>query len=333
MSLGGGLLYNIDSRIELDERTWLYSTVRSWVYTLTHDVRVYLVSPDTMDSICPPERVTGIPVEYSERIGSILDDFFKNPSLREIDRVLGEIEGLSRRYSALGVFIAPTSSKTISVSGGTIELPAIILCLERILDEARVIGKELGLDEDKVFRPLLRIVLAHEQAHALSWKMSRGETYREYKKMYVRVIEEALAQMVAYTNPPRRVSSKGVYEYVMLVSAKRQPVEYSTWRTLIPLLEDRLDVFTYLYMYTTMMTTKRVALLYPLIPFPPHPLYFPVTPYLLRTLHAYYRMLGPFADIFFHEVIEPVMKGLRNTEDLLKIHALSLLHTYTLTTR
>ncbi len=56
-----GLFINIDSGVRVSRADELVCT-NSWVYSYVHDVPVYLVSPDTMDRVCPPDWSAGIPL-------------------------------------------------------------------------------------------------------------------------------------------------------------------------------------------------------------------------------------------------------------------------------
>ncbi|MCD6301595.1 MAG: hypothetical protein J7L82_05955, partial [Staphylothermus sp.] len=87
MSSNLRILRNIDSSIEVSSKIQLYCVSNTWTYPVTSDIPVYLVNPDTLDKICPPERRRGIPREKGKDIERIIDLFLEENPENILDNV------------------------------------------------------------------------------------------------------------------------------------------------------------------------------------------------------------------------------------------------------
>ncbi|RLE86472.1 MAG: hypothetical protein DRJ67_07150 [Thermoprotei archaeon] len=219
----------VDSGVEVSPDLQLYCLDGTWTYPHVPDVPVLLVSPETMDEACPPERRTGINPEHAERLREAAESVWR--SLREY-RLKGRVDAWRRAqgefwsfvreceesYAACGVFLE--RCKELEVKG-----PVILICPERIMESARDSAKALGIYEEEAFRHLLKATVIHEQVHAYAWRRSRGATYRSYNRdPRARVVEEFITQYTAWSH----LSKKG--RILLAHQAETQPLEYRTWR-------------------------------------------------------------------------------------------------------
>ncbi len=241
-----GLLQNIDSRINIDRETALCAVAGSWVGSLVGEIPIYAVSKETMDLIAPPERLKGIDEESLKaciRKAMGLAEASERRSREQsrsmsISSLLECLKANSKEFRsiALGVFVAPKDANPRSFSLlRDIRLPAIFLCPERISTLADTIAGHLGLPYDDVFAAALRAVVSHERGHALAWKLSGGASTEFYKSLPGRILEELVAQVVAYSDEPP-MTCKGYILYRLAIDEKssRQPIEYRLYKLLSP---------------------------------------------------------------------------------------------------
>lgn len=342
--MGFNVFINIDSSVNVSSQVQLYCISFTWTYPNVSEIPIYLVKPETMDKISPPERRRGIPREYARKIREKLDHFLKEPKRELIDKLIKEFEGYSTTVVALGVFttkLPPLTSHSYSyydvakhVSNEVrsiytkIKTPAIFLCPERMVDSAKKVSSRLGISVDEAFKNILRAVLIHEQGHAFTWKLSGGTTYLKYKEFHIRVIEEAIAQYIAYTNAPQ--GNAALYEAIFSKFNEEQPLEYNAWKPLISSLSDPGSAYLTAYTWSNILKGTLTTWLLP-TPIPPLIPLLPITirpprTLMWRVLHEFYAYLGTSWHEFFHKVIEPLMEKGVVRDELLKLIALTLLH-------
>ncbi|RLF04283.1 MAG: hypothetical protein DRK00_07055 [Thermoprotei archaeon] len=215
----------VDSRIEISSSLQLYCLDGTWTYSHVPDVPVLLVSPETMDEVCPPERRIGISPDCVGRLreaaGATAERLYRERG-EDWRRALEEFWSLVRRcekpYAARGAFIE--RCRQLGVEG-----PAILVCPERIRDAGKASAEALRIGAGRAFRRTLRATLVHEQVHAYTWRASRGAAYREYgASPSARVVEEFIAQYTAWAH------LDGVGKALLARQATTQPLEYRTWR-------------------------------------------------------------------------------------------------------
>ena len=329
MGISFRILHNVDSSIKAPLKTQLYCVSNTWTYPVTSDIPVYLVNPDTMDKICPPERRRGIPREKGKDIERIIDLFLEeNPEniLDNVDKLIEKIDKYSESVECIGVFIARRGHRFDEL-GIDVELPAIFICPEKIWESAERIANSIGTGVETVFKALLRSVLIHEQTHAYTWKVSDGKTYDYYKIFHVRVLEEILAQYTAYTNLHRRD------KIFFTKLSEEQPIEYNTWKILTTNKDPYSNALSFISTFAWanyLIHNKLPPLHYDIFllssVFPPRLLLFFDYDYLhhLSIRYGFHS--------YFHRVLEPLLFSIRRCskspiqiEKFLKLYAIVLL--------
>lgn len=194
--------------------------------------------------------------------------------------------------------------------------------------QCKKVSSKLGISVDEAFKNILRAVLIHEQGHAFTWKLSGGATYLKYKEFHIRVIEEAIAQYIAYTNAPK--GNTALYEAIFSKFNEGQPLEYSAWKPLISSSSDPSSAYLTAYTWSNILKGT-LTTWFPLpTPIPPLIPLLPITirpprTLMWRILHEFYVYLGTPWHEFFHKVIEPFMEKGVVRDELLKLIALTLL--------
>ncbi len=220
---------NIDSPLQVVSDSAAKVIVNGWPYSFVHDIPIYLVSRETMDKICPPHWEVGIPSEESGAVAEIIDALNKLPPDtgpdelgRRIDEAFKRIRGLATATVCDGVFIASHNPEALRLG---VEPPAIFICPERIKEVAEKAAEKLNVATEEAFDTLLEAVVIHEETHAFTWRVSRGETYKKYAfRDYVRIIEESLAEYSAYANLPVE------HRPVFIENNHSKPLEYIAWK-------------------------------------------------------------------------------------------------------
>jgi len=241
-----GLFRRVDSRVEIPLSLQLYCVHDTWTYPCTPEVPVLLVSPETIDELCPPERRTGVDPRHADRLRELMDAMAKKVIerewrererawRRELERFWEDVKKYEEPYAVWGLFLE--SCEPLGVRG-----PAILLCPERIraaAEEAEV------LETEAAFKRLLRATLVHEQTHAYTWRESRGAAYKAYRDASFRVLEEFIAQYTAWAH-----LDKGG-RVLLARCSTRQPLEYRTWRFMTIIgYPHRLTSFTIAYLWS-----------------------------------------------------------------------------------
>ena len=291
----------LDTSMKIGRDIEAFCLGNSWLYNLVPGIRIYLVSPETMDRVCPPERCRAISMDRLGRVRELTSLFLEHPSIENLDRLFRELDSLSSYIKALGCFVARRATDL------DVELPAIFIAPERVWEASERIAPRLGIDVEKVFRYVMRSIVSHELSHAVTWSLSDGATYDLYgKEIYVRLLEECVAQLAAYLNQPR----EDPYTYTMVIDllSRDTSIEYNLWRTALPYIHtpDLLHIF--IHMYTNLVagkplrTTILIPLSPPLIPLPLRPRYFLL--YYYDVLHLYFASLGPEWHNLFHKIVE-----------------------------
>jgi len=224
---------NVDSTMYISGDIQFSCISDTWIFPFTHVIPIYLVCPDTMDKIAPPERTKGLDPKCKERIKSALDKFidiaYKIDDPSEVERRLEEpytiLKGCTTTYRADGVFIARDLNIDLPKD---VEIPAIFICPERIYESSENISKRLGISVDAAFKALLRSTIIHEQNHAFTWKRSDGISYSRYNEDHIRILEEFSAQVTAYSH------LDDLSKIIFTERSKDQPIEYNTWKIVIP---------------------------------------------------------------------------------------------------
>jgi len=228
-----------------------------WLYHLVPGVGIYLVSSETIDRLCPYERRCGIPLERIDSVRAsinVLRECQGFPESRAIDSVFRELDSWSTTFSVMGCFIADSYRAGVREMG--IETPAILIAPERVYSNAKEIASELGVDVGKVFKHLMRAVLAHELTHAVTWRFSYGKTYYRYREQYVRFLEECVAQLSAYLIRSR--NDGYIHSLVVDRASQRAPVEYNLWRALLPKIKTNKHLYLYIQAYSSTMAEGKI---------------------------------------------------------------------------
>ena len=329
---------DIGSGIDVEDDVLRYSISSSWTYTLTQGIKVYLVSEEMIDSLCPPERRRGVPLEKADEVKRIIAEELLLDKFRDLDELLEVIDKrFAREYTALGCFLPPSTR----LASREMKPPAILVCPERVADASKTIAAKLDVSEERVFRMLFRAVLSHEEAHALIWRLGGDTAVRAYSGFYGRVLEEAYAQLAAYTNRPP--SDPEAYSIAFTLMSRLQPLEYNAWTPLQAIIgADSLDVSVAILKYTLLLAgggapeeaAKAYFMLALLLVYKPAAISFDVLFYptlhirgFLNYLHRLSRQLGIGAHEYYHRVLEPMLlKAGEDTTVLVKIAAVELLY-------
>ncbi len=318
-----GLLVNINSSIN-PEGIVKGEYTDSWVYSYVHDIPVYLVDPDTMDKICPPEWSSGIPLEKKKGLDEIIDSFLNAPGEdidEELDRVFRRIKEFRRTFVCDGVFIDQGPGY---IDDHSVKYPAVFVTPERIHESSTKISRDTGYDVETVFRGLMKSAITHEYTHAFNWKLSNGVNTRRYSEEHVKIIEELIAQLTSYSN------LSVMYRVFFTKKSTSQPLEYNTWKPFTALCRGFYSQCSYdlAYLWSKyMIRNKKPPIFEAISPLPPILLLLsaPIDPFILHELSVvfgYHR--------FFHRVIEPFIVrlyrgGRLDVEKYLKVLALLLL--------
>jgi hypothetical protein len=208
---------NVDSGVEVPANIWDEVVGRlKYLATAYTNVPIYLVNPSTMDKIKPPE--TGYDPECVKRsMEKVSDVIARDWAEREkirgpedsrrrhaetIERaweMLSECKGMT--YPTVGVYTE--DAHKIREHTGENESRAIFICPERIYNSNHS-------KPDIVFQ----FVVLHELAHAYHGMC------KYYSKDWGKVIEESLANAVAYVNF-EKTEKNAILEHI-----SQQPCEY-----------------------------------------------------------------------------------------------------------
>jgi hypothetical protein len=210
--------------------TALYDRMRSEVWHLAKGIPVFLVSPETMDQICPPElRDVLDPTCLKETLPHLLHEHAEPPlshkdddeddryEARESEKRQDAIDKiwsrLSRCRKAVFVAVGLYMPKGTSTPYG--EGPIIFLCPERLLQWAK---------EERMPLPLaLAKLYYHELAHA---ELDPGpQGLSAYDKPWGRLIEESLCNYLALSHFFDLRESRLVQRLM-----DSQPIEYRGYR-------------------------------------------------------------------------------------------------------
>jgi len=208
---------NVDSGVKVPANIWDKVGGRlTYLATAYTNVPIYLVNPDTMDKIKPPE--TGYDPECVKRSMEKVSDVI-NRDLEEREKIRGpedyrrrhaetierawemlsECRGIT--YSMVGVYTE--DSPTIREHTSENESRAIFICPERIYNSNHS-------KPDIVFQ----FVVLHELAHGYQGMC------KYYSKDWGKVIEESLANAVAYSHFEEK-EKNAILEHI-----SQQPCEY-----------------------------------------------------------------------------------------------------------
>jgi len=208
---------NVDSGVKLPANIWDKVGGRlTYLATAYTNVPIYIVNPDTMDKIKPPK--TGYDPECVKRSMEKVSDVI-NRDLEEREKIRGpedywrrhaetierawemlsECKGIT--YSMVGVYTEDAHKIREHTSEN--ESRAIFICPERIY-------KPKHPKPDIVFQ----FVVIHELAHAYQGMC------KYYSKEWGKVIEESLANAVAYSHFEKKEKN------VILEHISQQPCEY-----------------------------------------------------------------------------------------------------------
>ena len=255
-----------DTKIPVEILSYLFD-VSETAKVVFEGVPILKVSPETMDQCVPPElqegvdpecfveRFLGRPLElpYVEGLESTersartvwidhLDDEDESPKLVErLARIISDDEALQackKRFEnvAMGAFL-PNGCEEKFVKG-----PAIFISPQRILNEARALAHNYGLNKAEAYKSLLKAVLLHEAGHAFSFKFSKPPAIGGNSRRFgLRTLEETFAQLFAYTN----INEKD--RIVMALESKRQSAEYRAWYPLSAGVRGALDWILTIY--------------------------------------------------------------------------------------
>lgn len=209
---------NINSKIAQDikilEQWSFYAFSR--INFLTHTwerTPVYLVDPDVMDKVYPPERrvfidedcleeLLGLRPRRRGRKGTGSRPCEESRNAREkgprkdrkiTHKDLEECRRESATFTAMGVYLS-TWRSNVPVPG--IEYPCIFICPERIKDTVDNILRQnpKGLTPERGMNILFANVLFHELAHGFMDKNPN----KPYGEIWSRTIEESLATHLAW---------------------------------------------------------------------------------------------------------------------------------------
>ena len=169
------------------------------------EVPTYLVDKDTIDRIYPPEKRKHLD---EKRVKDILKNN-QQKSVDELDKMLEECQRETKKI-VVGVYVKNVPDWLKSSFDGIVE-PAVFICPERCVEW----GNKLGVTPSFVFTK----VLFHEYGHA--FLDTDGATINYYDTWWGKVIEESLANYIAFT---RFRSSLDRANATKLIGD--QPIEY-----------------------------------------------------------------------------------------------------------
>jgi len=194
---------NVDSGVKVPANIWNKVGGRlTYLATAYTNVPIYLVNPDTMDKIKPPE--TGYDPECVKRSMEKIrgsEDYRRRyaETIEKAWEILSECKGIT--YSMVGVYTE--DAHKIREHTGENEPRAIFICPERIYNSNHS-------KPDIVFQ----FVVIHELAHAYQGMC------KDYSKEWGKVIEESLANAVAYSHFEKK-EKNAILEHI-----SQQPCEY-----------------------------------------------------------------------------------------------------------
>ena len=224
---------NVDSGVNISRDEILF--VGSKTKVLVNEffsVSVYLVSPQTMDRIYPPERREFLNPECIKEVLNFFDDKLSNSDVwNEItDKFfcrLEECKKKSSKFAPVGVYFSSIPegvSEEIQNSYGIQIHPkrGIFICPERIQNLVLKVQRDFpNFDNKRGFRFLFAKVYLHELAHAF---MDNGEP-KSKSEWWERLIEESLANALAY----QELRPSKINNVVFKKIVSEQPLEYQGW--------------------------------------------------------------------------------------------------------
>lgn len=191
----------------------LYDRMRAEVWHLAKRIPVYLLSPEQMDAVYPPEENK-----------TLNDPDCVARALREIEERLKDMPEEARRKERWGL-LAKCKSATVTVAvyhrGGLkhpalpkeiTDDPAILICAERVVDWAQEESVSLQIALAKIYY--------HVLGHA---ELDRGAI--KYSEDWVRIIEQSLCSQLALSHFEGRQEQKWVMRLI-----DSQPLEYQGYR-------------------------------------------------------------------------------------------------------
>lgn len=191
----------------------LYDRMRAEVWHLAKRIPVYLLSPEQMDAVYPPEENK-----------TLNDPDCVARTLREIEERLKDMPEEARRKERWGLLAkCKTATFTVAVyhKGGLkhpalpkeiTDDPAIFICAERVVDWAR--------EESVPIEIALAKVYYHVLGHA---ELDRGAI--KYSEDWMRIIERSLCSQLALSHFEDRQEQKWVMRLI-----ESQPLEYRGYR-------------------------------------------------------------------------------------------------------
>jgi len=204
----------------------LYARMRPEVWHLAKAIPVYLVNPDQMDEIYPPQKGR---VLDPKRLKDVLKDC---EAMMQQRRERGDVSDeqirrslwdcLSSAYTvfvAIGLYIPKGSSVSASFLSAPVSGPAIFICPERLLTAA---------DRESVpYDIALAQLYYHELGHA---ELDSGKT--DYSKPWVRVIEESLCNALVLTQFSDPTEAKLARRLMTVAGAEYQGYPY-LWQAFV----------------------------------------------------------------------------------------------------
>lgn len=208
----------IDSTVPLAKETEVYTAAHlGYLSSVFPGVNRYVVSPQTMDRLYPPRKRLSLEDECIRRI-LIEHNFIENTEefwFRWIENCIRK----TNLIVAVGLYL----SKIPSDIAQDLNIPqnehSIFICPERVRSWSGKVSQALKLNNKTTEKYISTMVILHELAHAY---MDGG---KQKGTFYEKVIEESLANAVAYDLLASNIKNRAVLRYAISL----QPLEYRAY--------------------------------------------------------------------------------------------------------
>jgi len=211
------MFVNIDSSIPLARGTEEYTaSYLGYLSSIFSSVKKYLVSPETMDILYPPRKRYSLNDECLKEILKN-EECAKNMEYfwyRCAERCIGKTNAIV----AVGLYM-PNIPSDIAEKLNLSSRPSIFICPERVRNWSDKVSTALKISTSSTEKIIATMVILHELAHAY---MDGGNSIGHF---YEQVIEESLANAVAYDLLSSNTRGRAVLRYAMSL----QPLEYRAY--------------------------------------------------------------------------------------------------------
>lgn len=225
------MFVDIDSTVPLAKDTEIYIAAHlGYLSSVFSDVNRFLVSPQTMDKLYPPRKRYSLDGECTE---GILKEhrFIENIEyfwFRWIERCIRE----TNLIVAVGLYLPKIPSDIAQKLKIQENKRSIFICPERVHSWSVKVSEALKLNIKTTEKYIATVVTLHELAHAY---MDGG---KQKGAFYEKVIEESLANAVAYDLLALNIKNRAILRYAISL----QPLEYRAYTFWQYKVKSMLDV-------------------------------------------------------------------------------------------